>query len=50
MFKALKKHIQVVYERDPAVKSPLEVILCYPGFHAIIMHRIAHWFYKKRLF
>jgi serine O-acetyltransferase len=50
MFRWFKKHIQVVYERDPAVKSPLEVILCYPGFHAIIMHRIAHWFYKKRLF
>lgn len=50
MFRWLKKHIQVVYERDPAVKSPLEVILCYPGFHAIIMHRIAHWFYRRRLF
>lgn len=50
MFRWLKKHIQVVYERDPAVKSPLEVILCYPGFHAIIMHRIAHWFYRKRIF
>jgi serine O-acetyltransferase len=50
MFRWFKKHIQVVYERDPAVKSPLEVILCYPGFHAIIMHRIAHWFYRRRLF
>lgn len=50
MFKWLKKNIQVIYERDPAVKSALEVILCYPGFHAIIMHRIAHWFYSKRFF
>lgn len=50
MFKWLKKNIQVIYERDPAVKSAWEVILCYPGFHAIIMHRIAHWFYTKRFF
>ncbi len=50
MFKWLKKNIQVIYERDPAVKSALEVILCYPGFHAIIMHRIAHWFYIKHFF
>lgn len=50
MFKWLKKNIQVIYERDPAVKSALEVMLCYPGFHAIIMHRIAHWFYSKRFF
>lgn len=50
MFKWLKKNIQVIYERDPAVKSAWEVMLCYPGFHAIIMHRIAHWFYTKRFF
>jgi len=36
--------------RDPAVKSVLEVFLCYPGFHAIIMHRIAHRLYRRRWF
>lgn len=50
MFSTLKEEIQVVFERDPAARSVLEVILCYPGFHAIINHRIAHWFYKHRLF
>lgn len=48
MFSGLRKNIRVVMERDPAAKSVLEVIFCYPGFHAIIMHRIAHRFYKRR--
>jgi len=38
----IKKDIQAVFERDPAARSVLEVILCYPGFHAIILHRITH--------
>lgn len=50
MFKRIRRDIQVVFERDPAVKSTLEVILCYPGFHAILFHRIAHALYKKRWF
>ncbi|OPX86331.1 MAG: Serine acetyltransferase [Pelotomaculum sp. PtaB.Bin104] len=33
--------------RDPAAKSALEVILCYPGFHAVLMHRVAHFFYCR---
>lgn len=49
MLNTLMEDIKVVFERDPAAKSVLEVILCYPGFHAILMHRIAHWFYKKNL-
>ncbi|MFX4262525.1 serine O-acetyltransferase [Pelotomaculum propionicicum] len=50
MFSGLRKNIRVVMERDPAAKSVLEVILCYPGFHAIIMHRLAHRFYRRRWF
>lgn len=50
MFKRIKRDIEVVFERDPAVKSTIEVILCYPGFHAILAHRIAHACYHKRLF
>lgn len=50
MFKRIKRDIEVVFERDPAVTSGLEVILCYPGFHAIILHRIAHKLYIMRLF
>lgn len=50
MFRTLRKDIEAVFERDPAARSVLEVLLCYPGLHALWMHRIAHWFYKKRLF
>lgn len=50
MFSGLRKNIRVVMERDPAARSALEVILCYPGFHAIIMHRLAHRFYRRRWF
>ncbi len=39
-----------IARRDPAAKSRIEVILLYPGFHAIIFHRIAHWLYKKKIF
>jgi len=48
MFERIKRDIQVVFERDPAVKSVWEVILAYPGFHAIQIHRIAHWLYRRR--
>jgi len=47
MFKRIRKDIQVILERDPAARSKLEVILCYSGFHAVLMHRVAHWFYNK---
>ncbi len=50
MFGRLKRDIQAVFERDPAAKSLLEVLLCYPGLHAVIMHRVAHFFYRKKLF
>jgi serine O-acetyltransferase len=35
-----------IKRRDPAAKSLLEVILLYPGYHAVILHRLAHFFYK----
>src|SRR5690606_3605304 len=50
MFRTLRKDIEAVFERDPAARSVLEVLLCYPRVHALWTHRIAHWFYKKRLF
>ncbi|MDI3533723.1 MAG: serine O-acetyltransferase [Thermosediminibacterales bacterium] len=49
MLETIKRDIEVIFERDPAAKSVLEVILCYPGFHALLLHRIAHYFYKKGL-
>lgn len=42
--------IKAVQERDPAARSALEVLLLYQGVHALIWHRFAHWFYKRRLF
>lgn len=46
-FARLKKDIRVVFERDPAAKSVLEVILCYSGLHAIWLHRISHALFKR---
>ena len=42
--------IKAVQERDPAARNWLEVLLLYQGVHALIWHRFAHWFYKRRLF
>jgi serine O-acetyltransferase len=42
--------VRAVLKRDPAVKSAAEVVLCYPGLHALWMHRIAHTLYRERLF
>ncbi len=50
MFAVIRQEAQVVFERDPAAKSMMEVLFCYPGLHAIINHRLAHFFYKRRLF
>ena len=50
MFKYLKEDIKTIFERDPAAKSYLEVILCYPGLHAVMCHRIAHCLYRRRMF
>lgn len=42
MFEALRRDVRTVLERDPAARSPLEVLLCYPGVHALAFHRLAH--------
>lgn len=49
MFRQVRQDIQVIFERDPAARSLLEVILCYPGFHALLFHRLAHWLYQRKL-
>jgi serine O-acetyltransferase len=48
MFQRLREDLQTVIERDPAAKNPFEVLFCYPGLHAIWIHRIAHFFYRHR--
>lgn len=50
MFKYLRDEIKAIKSRDPAVKTSLEAFLCYPGLHAIMVHRVSHWLYKKKLF
>ncbi|MCX7842816.1 MAG: serine O-acetyltransferase [Clostridia bacterium] len=50
MFRRLIDDARLISQRDPAAKSLLEVVLLYPGFHAVAFHRIAHWLYKRRLF
>lgn len=42
--------IKGIKERDPAARNAIEVILLYPGFHAVILHRLAHFFYKIKFF
>lgn len=45
----LKKDINAIFERDPAAKSLLEVLFCYPGLHAVLIHRLAHSFHRRGL-
>jgi serine O-acetyltransferase len=42
MFKQIRDDMRAVFDHDPAARSGLEVILCYPGFHAVLVHRLAH--------
>lgn len=42
LFSALKTDLKTVYERDPAARSWLEVLFCYPGLHALVLHRLSH--------
>lgn len=46
MFSAIREQIDTIFRRDPAAKSVIEIILCYPGFHAALFHRAAHVLYK----
>ena len=50
ILKSLKEDIECYFERDPAARSVMEIILCYPGFHATVFHRIAHWCWNKKFF
>jgi serine O-acetyltransferase len=42
MFKSFREDIEAVFQRDPAARSRLEVVFCYPGIHALMFHRLAH--------
>jgi serine O-acetyltransferase len=49
MFAVIREQIDTILREDPAATSVLEIILCYPGFHAILWHRVAHALYRARL-
>ena len=49
MFSRIREDIRSVFDRDPAARSVWEVITCYPGFHALQMHRVSHAFWRAGL-
>ncbi|MEF8750686.1 MAG: serine O-acetyltransferase [Candidatus Accumulibacter necessarius] len=49
MFSHLREDIQSVFDRDPAARTFWEVLTCYPGVHALVSHRLAHWLWMHRL-
>ena len=49
MFTRLRSDIQCILDRDPAARSTWEVITCYPGLHAVVLHRLAHWLWTHGL-
>lgn len=49
MFAKVREEIRVVFDRDPAARSAWEVITCYPGFHALLFHRLGHRLWQWKL-
>ena len=49
MFRTIRNDIQSVFGRDPAARSVLEILVCYPGLHAVWGHRLAHWLWRHGL-
>ena len=50
MFHTVKEDIKVVFERDPAARTAIETLTACPGLHAILLHRLNHWLWKKKLY
>jgi serine O-acetyltransferase len=49
VFRTLKEQIDTVFREDPAARSVVEILLCYPGFHAVMAHRLAHKLYRWKV-
>jgi len=49
VFRLLREDLQTVFKKDPAARSTLEVLFCYPGLHAIWNHRVAHFLWKHKI-
>src|SRR5256886_15592367 len=50
LFQNLRDEIDATLARDPAARSRLEVVLCYPGFQALLYFRAAHWLWERRFY
>jgi serine O-acetyltransferase len=50
VFKTIREDIYSVFDRDPAARSVLEIIFCYPGLHAVWFYRVAHWFWTHNCY
>jgi len=48
MFRAVREQIDTIFREDPAATSVVEILLCYPGFHAVLLHRLAHKLHHRR--
>lgn len=49
MFQRLREDIACVFERDPAARNAFEILTTYPGLHAVLAHRLAHWLWQREL-
>ncbi|MCB1618963.1 MAG: serine O-acetyltransferase, partial [Pseudomonadales bacterium] len=49
MLTRLREEIDSIFERDPAARTLWEVLTCYPGLHAVLLHRVSHWLRQHRL-
>jgi serine O-acetyltransferase len=47
---SLADQIRAIKREDPAAKSSLEILLCYPGLHAVWFHKVSHWLYRRKRF
>ena len=50
MFRTIREQVETIRLEDPAAKSILEILFCYPGMQAILFHKFSHWLYRKRRF
>jgi serine O-acetyltransferase len=49
MLGTVREQIDTIFREDPAARSVVEILLCYPGFHAVLLHRLAHKLYLARI-
>lgn len=49
MFNTIKNDIKIVFDRDPAARNSIEILMVCPGLHAILLHRLTHWLWQKKL-